>query len=399
MVQTVISHFANHYSLFTILMGKMRHSFYLCLFVLMVAACTGRRSDKELTGGDTLAFKYAENISVVGFRHFTVVELKNPWKPGQLLHRYILLNESESTTDYLDQLPEGTVIRSTPRRAVLFTTAHAALLQMLGQLDAVGGVCDLKYMLLPEVKTRVADGRMADCGDGMAPNVEKIIERKADVLLLSPFENSGGYGRLDKTGIPIIECADYMETSPLGRAEWMKFYGLLFGCKERADSLFAVVERNYLSLKKSARRARTSPSILTERITGSTWYVPGGRSTVAVMLRDAAARYPFAADTHSGSLALPFESVLENAGNADLWLIKYNAPRPLTYADLLAEYRGYKALRAFKNKQVFACNASVVPYFEETPFRPDLLLRDYVQLFHPEMRTKGALRYFTPLTR
>lgn len=365
----------------------------------MVAACTGRRSDKELTGGDTLAFKYAENISVVGFRHFTVVELKNPWKPGQLLHRYILLNESESATDYLDQLPEGTVIRSTPRRAVLFTTAHAALLQMLGQLDAVGGVCDLKYMLLPEVKTRVADGRMADCGDGMAPNVEKIIERKADVLLLSPFENSGGYGRLDKTGIPIIECADYMETSPLGRAEWMKFYGLLFGCKERADSLFAVVERNYLNLKKSARRARTSPTILTERITGSTWYVPGGRSTVAVMLRDAAARYPFAADTHSGSLALPFESVLEKAGNADLWLIKYNAPRPLTYADLLAEYRGYKALRAFKNQQVFACNASVVPYFEETPFRPDLLLSDYVQLFHPEMRAKGALRYFTPLTR
>ena len=365
----------------------------------MVAACTGRRSDKELTGGDTLAFKYAENISVVGFRHFTVVELKNPWKSGQLLHRYILLNESESATDYLDQPPEGTVIRSTPRRAVLFTTAHAALLQMLGQLDAVGGVCDLKYMLLPEVKTRVADGRMADCGDGMAPNVEKIIERKADVLLLSPFENSGGYGRLDKTGIPIIECADYMETSPLGRAEWMKFYGLLFGCKERADSLFAVVERNYLSLKKSARRARTSPSILTERITGSTWYVPGGRSTVAVMLRDAAAHYPFAADTHSGSLALPFESVLEKAGNADLWLIKYNASRPLTYADLLAEYRGYKALRAFKNQQVFACNASVVPYFEETPFRPDLLLSDYVQLFHPEMRAKGALRYFTPLTR
>ena len=365
----------------------------------MVAACTGRRSDKELTGGDTLAFKYAENISVVGFRHFTVVELKNPWKPGQLLHRYILLNESESATDYLDQLPEGTVIRSTPRRAVLFTTAHAALLQMLGQLDAVGGVCDLKYMLLPEVKTRVADGRIADCGDGMAPNVEKIIERKTDVLLLSPFENSGGYGRLDKTGIPIIECADYMETSPLGRAEWMKFYGLLFGCKERADSLFAVVERNYLSLKKSARRARTSPSILTERITGSTWYVPGGRSTVAVMLRDAAAHYPFAADTHSGSLALPFESVLEKAGNADLWLIKYNASRPLTYADLLAEYRGYKALRAFKNQQVFACNASVVPYFEETPFRPDLLLSDYVQLFHPEMRAKGALRYFTPLTR
>ena len=117
------------------------------------------------------------------------------------------------------------------------------------------------------------------------------------------------------------------------------------------------------------------------------------------MLRDAAARYPFATDTHSGSLALPFESVLEKAGNADLWLIKYNAPRPLTYADLSAEYRGYKALRAFKNKQVFACNASVVPYYEETPFRPDLLLRDYVQLFHPEMRAKGALRYFTPLTR
>ena len=191
-----------------------------------------------------------------------------------------------------------------------------------------------------------------------------------------------------------------METSPLGRAEWMKFYGLLFGCEDQADSLFKVVEARYLYFKSRASKTRYAPSVLTERKTGSTWYVPGGRSTVGRMLRDAHAAYPFADDHHSGSLSLPFESVLEKGGEADFWMIKYNSTIPFTYADLLAEYHGYAALKAFKNKQVFGCNASVVRFFEETPFRPDLLLRDYLLILHPEERTfLGNLRYFSPLQR
>ena len=371
-----------------------------CLFglFLLIVACTGRKTGENLQGGDTLPMKYAENLCIVKYRHFTLVELKNPWKAHRLLHRYILLHQGDSA--YRGALPKGTLISRTVHRAVVFTTAHAALLQMLGVQNRIAGVCDLKYMFLPELKRRVNKGNLIDCGDAMAPDVEKIVSLQADALLLSPFENSGGYGTLEKTGIPIIECADYMETSPLGRAEWMKFYGLLFGCEDQADSLFKVVEARYLYFKSRASKTRYAPSVLTERKTGSTWYVPGGRSTVGRMLRDAHAAYPFADDHHSGSLSLPFESVLEKGGEADFWMIKYNSTTPFTYADLLAEYHGYAALKAFKNKQVFGCNASVVRFFEETPFRPDLLLRDYLLILHPEERTfLGNLRYFSPLQR
>ena len=95
---------------------------------------------------------------------------------------------------------------------------------------------------------------IVDCGDAMNPDIEKIVELDADAILLSPFENSGGYGQLEKLGVPLIECAEYMETSALGRAEWMRFYGLLYGCEAQADSLFAVVEKEYFSLSRSEER-------------------------------------------------------------------------------------------------------------------------------------------------
>ena len=113
--------------------------------------------------------------------------------------------------------------------------------------ESIGGVCDLKYIKLQEVQDGCRTGSIADVGNGMNPDIEKIIDLHPDAIMLSPFENSGGYGRVEKLNIPIIECADYMETSALGRAEWMRFYGLLFGEAQKADSLFAEVEKTIMS--------------------------------------------------------------------------------------------------------------------------------------------------------
>ena len=125
-----------------------------------------------------------------------------------------------------------------------------------------------------------------------------------------PFENSGGYGRVEKLNIPIIECADYMETSALGRAEWMRFYGLLFGEAQKADSLFAEVEKNYNELKALVAPLSYAPSVISELKNGSAWYVPGGKSTSARIYADAGANYVFADDEHSGSVPLPSKPCL-----------------------------------------------------------------------------------------
>ena len=230
----------------------------------------------------------------------------------------------------------------------------------------------------------------------MSPDIERIIDLKADAILLSPFENSGGYGRLEEIGIPIIECADYMETSALGRAEWMKFYGLLYGCEQKADSLFAEVEKAYHQLMKQAKQSTIHRSIVTERMTGSTWYIAGGKSSVGRLIADAKGIYAWASDTHSGSLALPFEAVLDKAGDADVWIFNDSGTTPMTYQRLSAEFHGYTSMKAFQRKQVYVVNSMTVPYFEQVSFRPDWLLRDYTILLHPDLKL-GNLKYFKPL--
>lgn len=374
----------------------------LCLILwaaVALSSCGSRNSNRRHDDGDTLRFAYASQITAVRHRDYTVVTLKNPWRPGRVLHTYVLVDRKNAA--HIGRLPVGTVVYTPLRSSVVFTTAHCRLLEYLHTDDAITGVCDLKYILIPRIQQRVKQGTVVDCGEAMAPSIEKIIDLHPQALLVSPFENSGGFGKLDKLGIPIIECADYMETSALGRAEWMKFYGLLYGCEQRADSLFAVVEHQYNRLKASAGKMPPGQSVLLDRKTGSVWYCPGGQSTIGRMLADAHARYAFASDLHSGSLALPFETVLDKAGNADVWLIKTFGEKMSARADLLAEFPGYGALKALKTGRILICNTAERPYFEETPFRPDYLLAELIDILHPNASRPHprSLRYFSWIGR
>lgn len=369
------------------------------VLLYLLCSCSYRQQVPADNIGDTLKLKYAENVTIVRNDSCTMVVLKDPWKAGEVLHTYWLVQRGSS----LPQQLEGTgadVVSVPLQKAVVFNTAHAWLTITLGALTQVRGVADLRFMQLPAVRQRVQSGLTADCGDAMSPNIEQIIDIGADAILLSPFENSGGYGRLEKLGIPLIECADYMETSALGRAEWMKFYGILFGKEREADSLFHVVDSSYQVLKARAAQCGTegakAPRLITEKLTGSTWYVPGGRSSVGRLIADANGSYPWADDKHSGSLALPFETVFDKAGDADVWLFNDFSDQPMTYQRLAAEYRGYPLMKAFRKRRVWYVNSLKVPYFEEVSFRPDWLLLDYIRMLHPELGL-GEPKYYKKL--
>lgn len=374
-----------------------RSVFFVCLVcsVLSLSSCGGSgKALPTIVRGDTVALRYAEHLTLVNYHDYTVAILRNPWDTLKTLHTYILVPKEQELSPHL---PKGTVVRTPLRRSLVYSSVHCGLLEKLGVFTSVGGVCDLKYSRLPTVHDACSKGMVVDCGDGMNPDMERIIDLQPDAVLLSPFENSGGYGRIEKLDVPIIECADYMETSALGRAEWMRFFGLLFGAKERADSLFAEVDSCYQQLKMRARRSSTSLSVISELKSGSAWYVPGGHSTMGRLFSDACGQYAFAEDEHSGSVPLAFETVFDKAGNADTWIIKYNRERDMTYADLQSDYIGYTAFRAFKTRNIYVCNTARVPFYEETPFRPDYLLRDLVQILHPEVTDLGDLRYFSKM--
>lgn len=367
----------------------------LFLLPMLVGACRGGKTLHADDVGDTIAMRYAENIVIVKYADYVLVTLRNPWHAGRELHRFVLVSDEKPLQSV--SCPEATVVHVPLRRSVVFNAAHASLVGMLGATDQIVGVADLKYMQLPEIHRRVSEmdePLIYDCGNSMSPDVERIVDLRADAILLSPFENSGGYGRLEKIGIPIIECAEYMETSALGRAEWMVFYGLLYGKYHEACRLFNEVEQRYLTLSEQARKAWPRRSVITEKLTGSTWYVAGGRSSVGRLLADAGGDYAWADDDHSGSLALPFEEVLDRAGESDVWVFNDVSREPPTYARLSAEYHGYSQLRAYREHHVWFFNSLSVPYFEEVSFRPDYLLGDYVRILHPELNLSGEPRYF-----
>jgi len=277
--------------------------------------------------------------------------------------------------------------------SVVFTAPHCSLMSMIGAESAIKGVCDGRYIHSDYVSKGVESGAIADCGDSMSPQIEEIVRLRPQVILLSPFDNTS-HGAVGKLRIPLIECADYMETSALGRAEWMRFYGMLFGREQAADSLFAVVERRYEALKKLARASKIKRSILTERKTAGVWYCPAGRSSMGKVIADACGGYAFAKDEHSGSLALAPERVIYECANADVWTFIHDGLNVPTLSSLLQEYRGYGQIKAFRDGEVYGCDSQRTPYFDEISFRPDYLLNELIVLLHPDVDTGEPLRYY-----
>lgn len=419
-----------------------------------LSSCQGGQQFAAWDEGDTIRLKYAQLLTMVEHEGFTEVNVENPWKKGTVLHQYILIPKGKKGDETAEMLMKGRngsqdvagasqamaeshgaagsralagslgltgpdgrradIVRTPICSSAVFTSPHCQLLYELGCQNAIRGVCDSKYILIEDIQKRLGMPEVAssasgsckssasstsaslpivDCGSGMQPDVEKIIALHPEVLLISPFENSGGYGKLDNLNIPIIETADYMETSPLGRAEWIKFYGLLYGA-DKADSLFAAIEKEYLALKTQAAKLPKGLSVLTERKMGSVWYSPGGKSTIGILLKDANARYIFADDEHSGSLSLSPEQVIARSSEVDVWAFKYFGGQPLSRAALLQEYDGYKALRAFQTGNIYECNTDRIPYFETVSFHPEILLREFILLSHPQAKGLGALRFY-----
>lgn len=372
----------------------IKFTMFLLVVSVFLCSCKNGKADTSANQGDTLTLNYAKRLSMHDFTDYTKVEVQNPWDTTRVLQTYLLVDRNKPLPN---DLPKGVVVKVPLKKSVIYSAVHCSLVDELGAFNSIAGVCELKYMNLQKVHDAAKKGTIIDLGDGLAPDIERMIDLMPDALLLSPFENSGGHGRVEQLGVPIIECADYMETTPLGRAEWMRFYGRLFGVAEKADSLFAQVEKKYKELAQIAQKATDRPTVISELKTGSAWYVPGGNSWISFFYRDAGADYLFKDDRHSGSVPLSFETVFDRGQKADFWLIKYNQTIDKTYRALEKEYAPYAGFNAFQKKKIYGCNTNYIAYYEEIPYHPDLFLKDLIKIFHPTLLPEHSLRFFTNL--
>lgn len=358
----------------------------------VLVGCESRRTARidGMEHYDAVVMSHAANLLLYQHDDMTLAVLRNPWDTTKVLRRYLLVPRMDDVPD--DVPADVTVVPVPLHRVVVYTGVHCALIAELGCIDCISGLCDGSYVLDRRFAERLSDGRFVDYGDAMNPSLEVIMDSQPDALMPSAFQNAG-YGGVEKLNIPVIECADYMETSPLGRAEWMRFYGRLLGVGERADSLFCAVERRYEYMRDSiAAVCRERPTVMCDQLTAATWYVPGGKSTMARWISDAGGELLFDGD-ESGSVALNLETVFDRAHDADVWLIKYNQPRDYTYGTFSAENASYCRFAPFANRSIYGCNTGHVPFYEEAPFHPEYMLENLACIFG--LGCGG--RYYAPL--
>lgn len=375
--------------------------YFTSIFFSLIILLTSCQQNKpvESQDGKEIPFAYAQLVKVWECDGFRKLEIINPWDSASLLQTYLLVDK---TKELPSNLPDGVVIRTPLEKSAVFTTVHCSAIEELGAVNSIAGVTDLEYVSNPTVAELTKNGKIADLGSGMSPDVEKIITVSPDAILLSPFKNSGGHGELDKLGTPIFECADYMEQEPLGRAEWLRVYGMLYGKESTADSIFNNValiykrielETGYSSVDDTHVRAslREKPSVLYGIDNAGTWYVAGGKSYMAKMFASAGANYLFSKTTYAGSEAFAFEAVYDKGFDADVWLFLYNDATDRTYEDL----EKYSKFKSYKNRRVFACNTSKSHYYDEIPFHPERLLNDLSIIFNSDK--EGKLIYYRNL--
>ena len=371
---------------------KFLKSLFLTAVLSILASCKGSGTVTVLENAASIDMKYASLLTLQEGDGFIWAQIKNPWDTTKVLHSYVLVPKGQDTPG---NLPQGEVIRTPFSHSLFYTSIHVSLIDELGAYNVISGVCDQQYMHIDRMRKDIESGKIVDCGMSQTPDMEKIMDLAPDAILLSPFENSGTYGKLGSMGIPIIECADYMETGALGRAEWMRFYGLLVGKRETADSLFAAIESDYNRLKTLVKDVKQKPTVVCGKKFGASWHVAGANSTIGQLVADAGGDYVFSNEPATGSVPYAPEKVFDRAQSADLWLFKYRQEVPLTYDQLAQEWNNYAEMNAFKKHNVYGCNLFKVDYYEETPFHPNLLLRDYICIFHPEVLENPQARYFT----
>ncbi len=360
----------------------------ICILLLLTACRGGVADNKDATTNDSVITE-AKLITIAHEEGFTRVDITDPWNQGRVLHTYLLV---PSDKELPAKLPKGTVVRTPVKNVLVYSSVHSSVLRELGAGDAVRGVCDAQYFNDSIIAEGLKNGTITDCGNSMQPTVEKVIEMKPDAILLSPYQDAT-YGQITKLDVPIIECADYMEYTPLGRAEWIKFYGELVGKPELADSIYKKVVADYNKVKETVDSKKLKrPLILTENLISGIWNVPGGQSYMAQFIKDAGGDYPWADDKNTGSLTLDFNQVLARAQKADYWLLK--SPAIHSLADLKSSYSLNDQFEAYKKGNVYVCDTNTTHFFDRFPFHPEVLLQEYFKIFHPEVATDYQLQFF-----
>lgn len=282
------------------------------------------------------------------------------------------------------QVPEGYVkVRVPIKRTICMTALQLSNFTVLDAHDVVKGITGTKNLFNEDILARVKDGRIVKIGMEGEFDTEMVLAANPDVIFISPFKR-GGYEPIKETGITLVPHLGYKELDPLGQAEWVKFIGMFIGKEREANEVFEGIENRYNELKAKAQDVEQRPTVTSGEMHYGTWHAVGGKNYLAQIFRDAGADYVIHDDETAGE-NLEFEKMYALAANADYWRILNSFPGEFSYKALKASEPRNELFKAYKERKVIYCNMRQTPYYEITPVEPDVLLKDLVAIFHPEL--------------
>lgn len=366
-------------------------SLLLLIISLFLTSC-GTITTKTTSGQatDSLKLTYAQGFDIKYFEEYKEVIVYSPWVKGEVYARYYLVSKAVTKTP-----TDGTKIQIPLKTLAATSVTHFEFIRLLGELQTINAVCSPNIIYSQEINKRISEGKISDLGDAFNINVEKTLQLKPSAVMMSGYNQNDPYAhRVSQAGIPVIFNNEWMETSLLARAEWIKFVAAFYNKEKQADSVFTEVDKRYNDIKAKAAAVKNKPVIMAGSNFRGTWYMPSGRNFMGKLFADAGSKYFYANDTTAGSLPLNVETVLKNFSEADVWLnCNVNSLDDLVRADAKhAFFRPVKLKQVYNfNKRLLSSTAN--DFWESAVARPDLLLSDVISILHPEILPGYELVY------
>jgi iron complex transport system substrate-binding protein len=356
----------------------------------------GFGTDQSRPGSFT---SYATGFRVSDGGDHQLLTVLNPWQNSRdVSFSYVLAADEVMLPDSLQDVIR---IKTPVTRVIALSTTHVAMIDQLGKASTLVGLSGSKFIYSPEIRKGISSGKVVDVGYGQGLDFERIVELDPDVLFIYGVEGKvvGTLEKLRELGVPVVFCGEYLESHPLGKAEWIRFFSLFFDLEEEADAFFHGIDSSYSRLANIASTAEEKPGVLTGLPWKDTWHMAGGRSFAARLIEDAGGDFLWSDNSSTQAIPLDLESVYIRAVNAHVWI---NPGAATSLEDIGRLDERFIELEVVKNAQVFNNNLRTNAvggndYWESGTVRPDLVLADLISVFHPDLLEDHPLVYYRQL--
>ncbi|TXD95229.1 ABC transporter substrate-binding protein [Gillisia hiemivivida] len=375
------------------------HKLCILLCLIIFSSCKNEESKivYSKATGEVVPVEYAKGFKIQQFDGYKLMTVKNPWPKADKSFTYLL---AEKEANIPSEVQYDLKVTIPVQKIVVTSTTHIPSLEILNEEQSLLGFPGLNYISSEKTRARISKGLVAELGQNESMNTEILISLDPDLVIGFAIDgNNKTFSTIQKSGIPVIYNGDWTEESPLGKAEWIKFFGAFYNKDAQASAKFNEIRDSYLESKELAKNAKSSPTVLSGSMYKDQWYVPYGNSWQAKFIEDANANYIYKDTKGSGSIALSFESVLDKSKDAEYWV----APGQFqSFQQLMETSSHYTQFKAVQDKKVFTYSNSLgttggVIYYELAPTRPDLVLKDLISIFHPELLPDYKSTFFKAL--